>query len=184
MKKTVMAAVALVALAGAGSASAATINLVANGLSFTGPAPAQGTVGPVSPTELAGTLQSDTAPSFLSDFVEFTVSGANGTLVNVDVLNNPANDLPSFVAEIFRITRDTVNGPVIAGNFAANNNTDVVSLMAGVDYFFELQASGVNGPIGQSNFQLETTPIPAAFPLFAGGLGLMGWLSRRRKKNV
>jgi hypothetical protein len=185
MKKTLMAAVALVALvAGAGTASAATINLVQNGLSFTGASPAQGTVGAVGTTELAGTLQSTTAPSFLNDFVEFTVSAANGTLVNVDVLNNPANDLPSFVSEIFRITRDTVNGTVVAGNFAANNNVDSVSLMAGVDYFFELQAAGVNGPIGQSNFQLATTPLPAALPLFAGGLGLMGWLSRRRKKNL
>jgi hypothetical protein len=27
-------------------------------------------------------------------------------------------------------------------------------------------------------------PIPAALPLFAGGLGLMGWVSRRRKKSA
>jgi hypothetical protein len=27
-------------------------------------------------------------------------------------------------------------------------------------------------------------PIPAALPLFAGGLGLMGWLSRRRKNKA
>jgi hypothetical protein len=31
---------------------------------------------------------------------------------------------------------------------------------------------------------IAATPIPAALPLFAGGLGLMGWLSRRRKKNL
>jgi hypothetical protein len=30
---------------------------------------------------------------------------------------------------------------------------------------------------------LAATPLPAAFPLFAGGLGLMGWLSRRRKRS-
>jgi hypothetical protein len=30
---------------------------------------------------------------------------------------------------------------------------------------------------------LATTPLPAALPLFAGGLGLMGWLSRRRKRS-
>ena len=28
------------------------------------------------------------------------------------------------------------------------------------------------------------TPIPAALPLFAGGLGLMGFLGRRRKRKV
>jgi hypothetical protein len=182
VKNLALVAVAATLLMGT-AVNAATISLVQNGLSFTGSSPAQGTVAAVSPTELAGTLQSTTAPSFLSDFVEFTVSAANGTLVNVDVLNNPVNDLPSFVAEIFRITQDTVNGPVVAGSFAANNNVDSVSLMGGVDYFLELQATGVNGPIGQSNFQLATTPLPAALPLFAGGLGLMGWLSRRRKKG-
>jgi hypothetical protein len=31
---------------------------------------------------------------------------------------------------------------------------------------------------------VAATPIPAALPLFAGGLGLMGFLSRRRKRNV
>jgi hypothetical protein len=30
---------------------------------------------------------------------------------------------------------------------------------------------------------VPTVPIPAALPLFAGGLGLMGWLSRRRKRS-
>jgi hypothetical protein len=180
MKKTIMAS-AIVLLLGV-SANAATINLINSNLSFTGVSPAQGTVGQLSPSEIAGTLQSTTAPSFLNDWVEFTVAPSNGTLVNVDVLNNPLNDLPSFVAEIFRITRDTVNGAVVAGNFAANNNVDTVALNSGVDYFFELQASGVNGVIGQSNFQLAATPLPAALPLFAGGLGLLGWAARRRKR--
>jgi hypothetical protein len=31
---------------------------------------------------------------------------------------------------------------------------------------------------------VHTVPLPAALPLFAGGLGLMGWWTRRRKKNV
>jgi hypothetical protein len=31
---------------------------------------------------------------------------------------------------------------------------------------------------------VAATPIPAALPLFAGGLGLMGWLSRRRKNKA
>jgi hypothetical protein len=166
------------------SADAATINLLASDLSFTGVSPAQGTVGQVSSAEIAGTLQSSTAPSFLTDWVEFDVSPSNLGLVNVDVLNNPFNDLPSFTNEVFRITRDTIGGMVVAGNFAANNSVDTVALLSGVDYFFELQASGVNGPLGQSNFQLATTPLPAALPLFAGGMGLLGWLVRRRKNRV
>jgi hypothetical protein len=32
--------------------------------------------------------------------------------------------------------------------------------------------------------QVSATPLPAAFPLFAGGLGVMGLLTRRRKRKV
>ncbi len=30
---------------------------------------------------------------------------------------------------------------------------------------------------------IASTPLPAALPLFAGGLGVMGWLARRRKRK-
>ena len=32
-------------------------------------------------------------------------------------------------------------------------------------------------------FANMVTPIPAALPLFATGLGMMGWLARRRKRT-
>lgn len=31
---------------------------------------------------------------------------------------------------------------------------------------------------------VSSTPLPAALPLFAGGLGVMGWFARRRKRNI
>jgi hypothetical protein len=34
-----------------------------------------------------------------------------------------------------------------------------------------------------SDFEVAA-PIPAAFPLFAGGLGVMGFVARRRKRKI
>jgi hypothetical protein len=31
---------------------------------------------------------------------------------------------------------------------------------------------------------LAATPLPAALPLFAGGLGMVGFLARRKKRNA
>ena len=39
-----------------------------------------------------------------------------------------------------------------------------------------------DGVLGQTN-GVSATPLPAALPLFAGGLGLVGLLARRRKRK-
>jgi hypothetical protein len=48
------------------------------------------------------------------------------------------------------------------------------------------QAQGYTAQFRSDVFtsDVNATPIPAALPLFASGLGLMGWLSRRRKRNT
>ena len=37
---------------------------------------------------------------------------------------------------------------------------------------------------GVSIGTLSAAPLPAALPLFAGGLGVMGWLTKRRKRKT
>jgi hypothetical protein len=56
------------------------------------------------------------------------------------------------------------------------NATDVT---AGND-FDEIGATG----FGVGTFALTATPLPAALPLFAGGLGMVGLLSRRKKRQA
>jgi hypothetical protein len=41
----------------------------------------------------------------------------------------------------------------------------------------------VNIPSSYSGFSGSQTPLPAALPLFAGGLGLLGYLGRRRQRR-
>jgi hypothetical protein len=50
------------------------------------------------------------------------------------------------------------------------------TLLGGIQIFSAANTS--NGLIGDAP---PTTPLPAALPLFAGGLGMLGLLSRRKK---
>lgn len=36
----------------------------------------------------------------------------------------------------------------------------------------------------RSDFEQTVVPIPAALPLFAGGLGLLAWMARRRRSQA
>jgi hypothetical protein len=70
------------------------------------------------------------------------------------------------------------------------NGTSSIQFLSSVDFgsfvlldnpgqaAFEYSVSSISG--GGST---STTPLPAALPLFAGGLGLIGMLSRRRKQK-
>ena len=49
--------------------------------------------------------------------------------------------------------------------------------------FLEIGNSDQQGNI-LDDVTLSAVPIPAALPLFAGGLGLMGWMARRRRKTA
>jgi hypothetical protein len=45
------------------------------------------------------------------------------------------------------------------------------------------QSVSLSSDLAAFEFSNLVTPIPAALPLFATGLGLMGWLARRRKRG-
>jgi hypothetical protein len=40
------------------------------------------------------------------------------------------------------------------------------------------------GPDLTVTFDVSATPLPATLPLFAGGLGFVGFLTRRKKRNA
>lgn len=59
-----------------------------------------------------------------------------------------------------------------------------VELNALIDPTFSTSASGGQFIFSPGVFAAATTPIPAALPLFASGLGALGAIGRRRKRKV
>ena len=67
-----------------------------------------------------------------------------------------------------------------SGDFLSGTNV-LSAVLTTNDDFFE----GTNVQVsGTADALVSATPIPAALPLFAGGLGLMGFLARRRKRHA
>lgn len=69
--------------------------------------------------------------------------------------------------------------------FTANSSSTVITLTG-----LNLPLLGGGIPpghlvyLGLDNVDVTATPLPAALPLFAGGLGLMGLFARYRKRKV
>jgi hypothetical protein len=86
-----------------------------------------------------------------------TYSNANGSIAG----NGPHNPF-IFEDGLFNL---------LVGGVTAN------SIVSGVTINFGTATDLVTA-------QLQPTPVPAALPLFAGGLGLMGFLARRKKRKA
>jgi hypothetical protein len=91
----------------------------------------------------------------------FQVSFNDGTLETLDIPINVNGG-----AEYFGFT-DSVAFNTITISRPANANGDD---------FYGIDAISFNAPI-------SATPLPAALPLFAGGLGAMGFVAKRRKRK-
>ena len=122
-----------------------------------------------------------------------TDPGAGTTFTSFD----PIHSLPFFDHSIGDNT--TGNGAGVeatdaaeyAALLAANNvaqNSWAFNWFAVIDpliaglYTIELTASDVNGLLASTSINVNVIPIPAAFPLLAGALGLLGLFGWRRKR--
>jgi hypothetical protein len=78
-------------------------------------------------------------------------------------------------------------GAYIAGDLPITYGHDQITFTTDFTFSSILFASGQNAlefaDVSTSLTQAGSTPLPAALPLFAGGLGVMGLLARRRKRK-
>jgi hypothetical protein len=79
------------------------------------------------------------------------------------------------------------NNPSGCGSSSSNLCSNIYTLMDGSGGLDTLGAYAADQPslmIGAVVESLATTPLPAALPLFAGGLGALGLLGLRRKRKA
>jgi hypothetical protein len=140
---------------------------------------AQASVVPVPPTPLTDDALTVGGPSVsynfkTGDWHEFTFSVASGATDDLDIGN--AND--TLTVENFTGTGSYLSGPT---------NYDVPFSIAYTAGSYDVYLELADGPDPDNSVSLvsaiSATPLPATLPLFAGGLGMVGWLTRRKKRN-
>jgi hypothetical protein len=67
------------------------------------------------------------------------------------------------------------------GAGAGSNSNDIVLVFSGDTTLTDVTVAGLSN---FRSFDVTTTPLPAALPLFAGGLGLIGMFARRKKRTT
>ena len=82
---------------------------------------------------------------------------------------------------------DTVTGTQTLPLLADGNQTSDLSNRLVTITLASIFDTVVFSSVGQNSFEFDNVsanavPIPAALPLFAGGVGLLGWLARRKRR--
>ena len=74
------------------------------------------------------------------------------------------------------------NGSSLLATFSGNNVTNFFTLTAGAQYHFDISGNfGTNATHGQYSIAIAAIPEPSEWALMLSGLGLMGFIARRRR---
>jgi hypothetical protein len=171
-----VAAALVVATAGANVCQAATVDL--NTAVLTGGA-----------SFIAGGSRIMFDPNIAGETATFTLPSIPGTQYSIQITGQN-NQSSSFFQ--FLVDRD---GPGPSGfvqlgnsvNFGNGFNTITLATFTdlGTSDFFRIVNGGTGNSGGQiSGLSISAVPLPAALPLFAAGVGILGLLGRRRKRKA
>lgn len=179
MKKLLLAATALLMMHGIGNATALVL----------GP----GTFSDASCSVVCdGSFTNGPEVGSISDTYSFTIAGGSVLMHTASATNSttlPGEVITNFMIELFSGTPAGPNMFLESGVGATDTPTEQftgglpdISLSAG-NYFLELTGTNQGTQTtyaGSYSFSPAAVPLPATLWLFAGGLGVLGLLRKRR----
>ena len=161
------------------STGSGTSNLYATGLAFTGAS------GAGTPTDSHGVPQYYTT----ADGTIY-MSNVNGNPLSAPATGNPGFYFRQGQAVVFNaFNSDPALGPVtitmVNGSYINYSIVDGGLLGNTFALAWDMTCANdvIQGLVTLTSTDLQGTPLPAALPLFAGGLGVIGMLARRRKQK-
>jgi hypothetical protein len=156
------------------------------GLDITG---VSGTVGGVDVSNYTGVWGGNgdqlSGGLYLDPFLNQDPAHIDGNGTNVFTVQNPPGS-GGFNVEIDNIFYSGANALSYQGGIA-------LLLVNGATFYLSADGNpggsgegtgGYYGAEGAATIDLLATPLPAALPMFAGGLGFLGYLAKRRKKKA
>lgn len=183
----IAAAAGVAALLSMGTASAATIDFSVF------PGGSQGTNVLVTPnatfTTTDGIFLNQGGPSNICAFnvAQFSCQEVDMTIDFTSAVSN-LSFLASFFNPIDLVTVSIYNGAALLGSVDITGNGIVDLSFFGIitSLFLEDKSTGAGYAYSEFSFDIVdgTVPLPAALPLLAAGLGMMGAVGWRRKRNA
>jgi hypothetical protein len=122
-----------------------------------------------------------------------TLNAANNAALSVQVTSNTSSlgsfGIGEYVGNPFANSFTVSGGLITAADFLSlgvdNMSPDVTCCTLGFAVRAGLSDSNSRLPLSNSpNLTFTPTPLPAALPLFAGGLGALGVLGWRKKRKA